>query len=417
MTRPATVATDVPQLFVDDGIVAAKRGLVRTLHRGRRRAQPVLVPDRPWEGQRVYVYGSVHHDPDGGGFRMWYLSRIGRGNEHRSPEMRERQGDLVLYATSADGVQWDKPILGRHLFDGSTDNNIIMFDKHSPTVIVDPAAPAEERHRMMAWEWRQARRGYWVAHSPDGIDWTEYPVNPVLDSGDEILETVTVAQGPDGGNYFAFHRRWDRDRFGRRLIAVATSSDFQHWSVPKTILVPDERDNEWVQDGEQRSEFYGMAGFSYGGQFLGFLPVFDVMIHSALERDVDPELRTEQSPWEGPIAAQLVHSRDGLIWHRFADRSPVIARGPRGSYDAGCILCSADRPVVHGDEVWHYYTGINTMHGGPLPPKQCVIGRVSWRLDGFVSLDAGAFEGWVRTVPVAAGGRRLEVNADAGRAA
>ena len=109
-----------------------------------------------------------------------------------------------------------------------------------------------------------------------------------------------------------------------------------------------------------------------------------------------------------------MHSRDGLTWHRFADRSPVIARGPRGSYDAGCILCSADRPVVHGDEVWHYYTGINTMHGGPLPPKQCVIGRVSWRLDGFVSLDAGAFEGCVRTVPLAGGGRRLEVNADAG---
>ena len=64
------------QLFVDDGIVTAKRDLVRTLHPGRRLAQPVLVPDRPWEGQRVYLYGSVHHDPDGGGFRMWYLSRV-----------------------------------------------------------------------------------------------------------------------------------------------------------------------------------------------------------------------------------------------------------------------------------------------------------------------------------------------------
>ena len=108
-----------------------------------------------------------------------------------------------------------------------------------------------------------------------------------------------------------------------------------------------------------------------------------------------------------------MHSRDGLNWHRFADRSPIIPRGARGSFDAGCILCSADRPVVHGDEVWHYYTGINTMHGGSLPPKQCVIGRVSWRLDGFVSLDAGAFEGWARTVPLEPAGRRLEVNADA----
>ena len=117
MTRPATVATDVRQLFVDDGIVAAKRGLVRTLHPGRRLAQPVLVPDRPWEGQRVYVYGSVHVNPEGGGFRMWYLSRIGRGNEHRAPGMQERQGDVVLYATSEDGLPWDKPNLGPHTFD------------------------------------------------------------------------------------------------------------------------------------------------------------------------------------------------------------------------------------------------------------------------------------------------------------
>ena len=42
-----------------------------------------------------------------------------------------------------------------------------------------------------------------------------------------------------------------------------------------------------------------------------------------------------------------------------------------------------------------------------------MIGRASSRPDGFVSLDAGAFEGWVRTVPLAPARRRLEVNADA----
>ena len=118
---------------------------------------------------------------------------------------------------------------------------------------------------MMAWEWRQPRRGFWVAHSADGIDWREYPVNPVLTVDDETLETVTLARHPESGEYFAFHRRWDSDRFRRRLIAVATSPDFLHWSDPRTILVPAARDDEWVQDDEQRSEFYGMAGFCYGG--------------------------------------------------------------------------------------------------------------------------------------------------------
>ena len=69
---------------------------------------------------------------------------------------------MVLYATSEDGVHWEKPSLGRHQFHGSTANNIVMFDKQSPTVIADLAASASERYRMMAWEWRQVRRGYWV---------------------------------------------------------------------------------------------------------------------------------------------------------------------------------------------------------------------------------------------------------------
>ena len=111
-----------------------------------------------------------------------------------------------------------------------------------------------------------------------------------------------------------------------------------------------------------------------------------------------------------------MHSRDGHNWQRFEDRSPIIPRGAPGSFDAGCILCSADRPLIHGDEVWHDYTAVNTMHGGPMPPKTISIGRAAWRLDGFVSLDAGHFGGIVETVPLQSAGERqapLEVNVDA----
>lgn len=55
MDHPATVASGVPKLFVDNVMVAVMRGLVRTLHSGRKLPQPVLVPDRPWEGSRGYV--------------------------------------------------------------------------------------------------------------------------------------------------------------------------------------------------------------------------------------------------------------------------------------------------------------------------------------------------------------------------
>ena len=220
-------------------MVAASGGLWRTLHPGRKLDRPVLVPDRPWEGRRVYVYGTIYRDRESGLFRMWYLTRLGRGNDHRSPEMHEPQGDMVLYATSEDGLHWQKPDLGRHRFDGATNNNIVLFDKHSPTLIIDPEEPREdERYRMMAWQWRREQQGYWIAHSADGLEWHEYPVNQVLDAGDEILETVTLARHEASGEYFAFHRRWDKDRFGKRLIAVATSSDFRHWSPRRRSWFP-----------------------------------------------------------------------------------------------------------------------------------------------------------------------------------
>jgi hypothetical protein len=174
------------------------------------------------------------------------------------------------------------------------------------------------------------------------------------------------------------------------------------------VLAPDEQDDIWVQNPEQRTEFYVMSGFSYGEQFLGLLSVFRL-------KKVHKPVSADQSPHDGPIHIQLTHSRDGRDWRRFGDRSPIIPLGKSGSFDAGCILGVANPPVIYGDEIWVYYTAINTTHGAPLPPKRITIGRASWRLDGFVSLDAGREGGVVETVLLRVSGDRLELNADASK--
>ena len=432
-SESALAVGSATQLFIDDEMVGAKHGVVRTLHPARKLDQPVLRADRPWEGRRVYIYGSVYYDSGAGLFRMWYNTRLGRGHERRAPGLRSRTGDIILYAASEDGIHWVKPNLGRHEFDGATSNNILLFDKHSPTVIVDAAARPDRRYKLACWNWEQGNDGYWVAFSADGLDWRGYDGNPILMDDDEILEAVTVARHPKTGEYFGFHRRWGDVRgHVRRLVAVATSRDFKTWAGRGVCLVPDELDDAWCQDPGQRTEFYGMSGFVYGDQFLGFLPVFDVIRDARGESGMPASVAADgssglhapaaisesgaeidQAPWDGPIAAQLVHSRDGRSWHRFEDRTPIIPRGEPGSFDAGCILCSADRPLVRGDEVWHYYTGVSTMHGGPMPPKTISIGLAKWRLDGFVSLDAGHFGGVVETVPLQLSADGLEVNVDA----
>ena len=59
-----------PRLFVDDHLVAARSGVVRRVEPCRKLIGPVLEAESPWEGSRVYVYGTVLRDPADGVFRI-----------------------------------------------------------------------------------------------------------------------------------------------------------------------------------------------------------------------------------------------------------------------------------------------------------------------------------------------------------
>jgi hypothetical protein len=246
-------------------------------------------------------------------------------------------------------------------------------------------------------------RGYYAAFSADGVHWKLHPKNPVLPSGD----TCTLSFDAASGRYLAFHKRTRIHREKRRrLIYLATSRDMQEWTEPKLVLAPDEIDDAQVRaEGGLHSQFYNLSVFPWGGQFLGLVTHF--------RYSGPPEERgLLQSGDDGPIDVQLVHSRDGIQWHRCEDRSAVIPNGPH-AYDAGCVLGVSNGPAVVGDEMWFYYTAITTTHGGYVPKKEITVALAKWRSDGFVSLDAGAHRGLVETVPLVFDGERLSVNADA----
>ncbi|MEA1950955.1 MAG: hypothetical protein U9N87_06190, partial [Planctomycetota bacterium] len=190
-------------------------------------------------------------------------------------------------------------------------------------------------------------------------------------------------------------------------VFLAASKDLNTWASSKPALLADEVDDAWAKKKGERGEFYDMSAFPYGGQFLGIAATFR---RTKLLKSTEPD----QSPEDGPIHGQLIHSRDGHTWKRFEDRTPVIPNGP-AKFDAGCILGQVNTPVIHNDEIWVYYTAITTEHGGKMPEKRITIGLATWRLDGFVSLDAGNEPGTLETVPLKPTGNRLVVNADASR--
>lgn len=386
---PILLGTET-QLFVDDLLVAHKEGVVRRAHACKKLPEPVMRPEASWEhkgvDQRIYIYGTVLRDEQTGKFRMWY-----------------NRGMRTLFATSDDGIHWERPLLGICEFDGSKENNIVLALLHSPSIVYNKDADRPDQRYQLLGFGEKLGRGYCVAHSADGIHWEVYPKNPVLPNSD----TCTLAYDAATGEYLAFHKRYGKHRDAkRRLVYLATSRDMQTWSEPELVMAPDEIDDAQVrEEGGRNAQFYNMSAFPYGGQFLGFVTHF--------RYSGPPERKGPlQSGDDGPIDVQLVHSRDGRKWERCEDRSPVIPLGPY-DYDAGCILGVSNGVVTVDDEMWAYYTAITTTHGGFAPEKVITIARAAWRRDGFVSLDADGEDGLVETFTLKPTGNHLEVNVDA----
>lgn len=419
LQRPAapSLKKGEKQLFVDDLMIQKKRGLTRVVHPAKKLPRPVLEAEMPWEvredaghpDRRVNVYGTVLRDEKTGAFRMWYADP-----------------GSVLFATSNDGVHWERPILNIR---GETNETSLRI--HSPSVIMDPFETdpqkrykavgsatlgvdepklkrLKDKFEMVDWYRDPTHRLYYSASSPDGLRWNINP-EPILLGCD----TITLAQDPVTGEYLAFHKRQGDPRVvGIRHVFLSVSKDMENWSEPQPVVVADELDNRAAKKlkGGTYGEFYNLSAFAYGGQWLGFVTPFRrVEPPSALFGNdmVDGRKRSAT----GILDVQLVHSRDGRHWHRCSDRSPIIPLGPH-PYDAGSIIGLCNTPVFVGDEMWMYYTAMTTPHGGLAPEKQLSIARAAWRIDGLASLRAKDSAGTLDTHAFVPQGSKLRVNAD-----
>lgn len=390
-------------LFADDQWIQGQTGLVRHVRPATTLPDPVLVADKPWEGRRVCLYGTVL-PKDGSGYQMWYMSR----SEIDDQNPAYKQG-VLAYATSADGVHWEKPLLDLHPFQGKP-SNILRTTVHCPTVIDDAADPDPNR-RFKLLGGQGVHNGFFGATSPDGLHWTD--LNPKqLIAGSEIVAAV---RDPVSKKYFAYHRPLFNPKLKegediRRKVALSTSSDFQKWTPSEVILVPDAADNTWRTRPQQATEFYTMCGFPYGKQWLGFVTVFRIT-------NILTKTSKEQAKWDGPIDVQLVTSSDGYHWQRCSDRTPIIPRGESGTFDGGLILGTASQltPSPNGSERWLYYTGMNTTHGGTLAAKRLSLGRAAWPSDRFAYLRTQGSGGLV-TKTIHGEGKSLFLNMDAQKA-
>ena len=437
-------------LAIDDYPFARTTGLDRVVHHPR--AEGVVLPaDRPWE-----TFGTaasyVDRREDGTFFAlyqaMWWDPGLGAETEDVAHHTR----GAVAYATSEDGVHWEKPSLGLLEAPAGVDRSIgpipgpvgctrennlgvpfsYVFDLGRHGNVTDPGRRyalrlTPEEHVGMCAFWEHSPQGYFASEIPDFIGdacWREklVPANSEFNPRRRMLhywddlhhEWVAIDQGVTP--------HW----LPSREIARFGSEDLVHWHS-EAVLYPDAADPHLPH---RYDEPMTMTPFCAEGVVLGLLSWF----HSDRTTDESggivaptPE-HPHVWPWyrKGTNELRITLSRDGgKTWDRAASREAWIPHNTEAdAYDR--IVLGSPPPLRVGEEDWFY---VNVMDGDHLVirnnPRQNpyyhdrVVKHQTalyvQRHNRYVSLRAGTRPEVLISQPMTVEGDTLQLNVDASR--
>ena len=415
-------------LFVDDAHVESMRNVRRNFHQARRVSDcPLIVADRPTDQINVTIYGTVLRDTSDGSLHMWYRS-------HRFT----KSGNVcrIHYARSTDGLHWEKPDVGAGKIDATTSHNVVANTEPIEGLAYSPGinvihCPDESDERRRFRRIYQRPGGSYVAYSPDGIRWNETDEFAFHGSDAacvfyDVLRkrfvATTIQEQPVG--------RFPR----RRTPALATSSDFRSWSEFHVAFKCDELDDQFVVERLEKrravlsyaipdhyhEEVNNMFCFNYADMIVGLPVMFDCCGYD--EWKGTPGGRGSGKD-DAVSHVQIAWCRDEALkdWRRPPAREPFlpIAEPPR--WDSG-FHTFAESPVLMGDELWFYYSGVDRSQQHPMYTlndgwkfKQgelnSGIAVAKLRLDGFASLDADRRGGEVTTKPFKLESDNILINA------
>ena len=303
-------------------------------------------PPKRWEARLDNVYPNVIYDEDEGVFKCWYKSFIVDEASNWTPLKQRTQQPYgesareegLLYAVSADGIQWDKPALGVIDFEGSNANNLVMrratHGLHAGGVLKDPRDPDPARRYKFIHRNASARRMA-ACFSPDGLHWSQPVLWPVHNAPGDCHNNAIWS--PERERYICITRGWSD---GIRTVLRSESKDFVIWSQPSEIM----------RGVDAHDQIYSMPICRYGGLYIGLPSVFHKGDKSAADWDT--------------VDTELAVSADSVKWQRICPGEALIPRGegsyPDGAYDCGCVYAAA--PFLKGDKILIYYGGSNGLH-------------------------------------------------------
>jgi len=371
------------RLLLDTRLVERTDGLHVTPGTVRKEARnPLFGEDKPWEVRIDNLYGNVLWDEEERIYKLWYNPFIVYERHNKTPRAERPRVDYmklpkgqtemgVCYATSRDGLVWDKPELGLVEFEGSTRNNLILRARPEPTHWVPHGSGIWkdlgdlDRARRYKLLFCKPHVYLCVSFSRDGIHWDE----PVRIEGLNVRGDThnNTFWAPSLEKFVGFTRRFGETR----IVTRTESEDFLHWTEGVDVLRH--------PPGQPNRQTYAMIVFPYANVYLGLLMV--------LNRG---EKMNREDPNDDTVDCELTWSPDTVRWERVCAGTPLIPRGPGGSQDWGCLYACA-YPMLRDGVLRLYYGGNNGKHS-------------DWR-DGFLNLAYLRPDGFAGMEPATAGGR------------
>ncbi|HEY9249866.1 MAG TPA: hypothetical protein VIO38_12070, partial [Rariglobus sp.] len=303
--------------------------------------------------------------------------------------------EKLAYATSRDGIHWERPVVNTAHGDNRVADNIWP---DSATIFLDHFTddPAQ-RYKMLVrspggWE------GGFVMVSADGIHWSD-PVRTGL-----MNDRSTTFYNP-------FLEKWvfsirslsyGRTRHYREhedFIAGAAWTDDEpvFWASADDLDPPD-------PEIGYPAQLYNLDAVAYEGIMIG---LFEILL-GPNNRDCAAQGRPKITE------LTLAYSRDGFHWHRPDRRAFIASTRKSGDWDYGYLQSVGGVCTIVGDELRFYYSAAaggnrdTDPEGGMYANRATGVARL--RRDGFASMDAGAQEGTLLTRPLVFSGDQLWVN-------
>ena len=331
------------------------QGLQLVLYQPEVLEEPVIQGDSDADGMGASIYGSVLRDQ--GLFRMWYQAWP-----------RDWDGSDVVAvgcAESDDGIHWRRPNYGLVEVCGSRENHLTNLPFHSPSVFVDPHSGGDGRYRAFGYtEPRKLKdrytqqidaRGYYTAHSADGIHWRLESSQPVWPHADVITSVwdphagcARIALKHNGVAAGLFRRRFFMAEWARGRA-----------SAPVSALFPDELDDMHArQRGFISADYYGVGLMPTEGPTIGFLWNFRHL--QPLGHGVDESMFYGN---QGQVDLSIVYQLErGGRWLHVTGRPDWLNAAAMPAWARGALYTAAS-PLQLDDETWLYFTGSRHSHG------------------------------------------------------